>query len=207
MHIGFSIVPQVGKLGFSSVYVRETKSSFGFMAGGDIYFDLGQQVQLRSGLQYQWSGIDYVDLSPRFPGDEENGEFIPHRSYWKFDHTNHFVGIPLEVKIKPGRAMKANHFFLTGGCRVQFLVASSGNVSLFRSGEPQDQLKLSSFLFEQNEIWGFMTMGFGYEMEFGRSRLMINPVFDFPMSKNYKVETTARANGAQRFLGIRLAYQ
>jgi hypothetical protein len=208
LHIGFSFAPQAVKVINASERIEDSKSLFGFLVGGDIYFDLSQTVQCRTGLLYQNTRVAYNDYSAQWPSQAMNGEFDPSNKYhWNFDHSNHFAGVPIEFKIKPGQKSNANHFFITVGSRIQFLLKASGDVRTLENGVPVGSpFGIQSFLFEQNPIWTILSGGFGYEWKMGSGKMLVQPTIDYSPTRIYRVESSARSNGNMRFFGIRLAY-
>jgi len=205
-HIGISFIPQLSKQGLGSDEVEGKTSRFCYVLGGDVFYDLSSRMQLKSGLSFQGAKINYRDYSPQFPGDVINGQYVPHLSYWNFNITHLFIGIPFEGKLKLSRVNKPNHFFFSGGIRVQYLLYTSGTIQLIESGNPWQNQELDSFLFEPNKIWTVINGGIGYEWKLGNGKIMINPVYEHPLTNLFKVETLARENGSIRFIGIRLAY-
>jgi hypothetical protein len=205
-HLGFSVTPQFSLQPQGASHVEGDKFRFCFAVGGDIYYDLSPNFQLKSGLSFLQSNINYRDYSPQFPGDVEDGVGQPYKSYWSFNLTQSFIGLPLEAKVKFGPPEKVNHFFLSAGVRFQYLLKTDGTVHLVESGNPQAEQDLDSFVFEFNDFWTLLSAGFGYEWQVGKRKLAINPVFDYSLTKIFKEDFSARDNGTVEFFGLRLAY-
>lgn len=206
MHLGLSVTPQLSLQPEGASQIESDKTRFCFAIGGDIYYDVTPSLQLRSGLSYLQSDINYRDYSPQFPDDVQNGEALPYKSYWNYDLTQSFIGVPIEIKVKPGKAEKVNHFFLSAGCRFQYLLQTTGTVHLVESGNPWEEENLDSGAFNFNNFWTLLSVGLGYEWQVGKGKLAINPVFDYSLTKIFKEDVTARDNGTVQFFGLRLSY-
>lgn len=205
-HLGFSIVPQATKFHFQSDQVEDNEPKFNYTVAGNLFWDLSGRTQLITGLAFQKMNISYTDYSPAFPGDVVNGEYVPTLSYWLFNYSNYFLGVPLELKIKLNQPEVKNHFFITGGIRLQYLMGNSGHVQLVETGHTGEERDFDSFYFDENRVWSILSAGFGYEFKLGRGKCFINPVYEYSLTKLYKEETTIDANGHSTSFGIRLAY-
>lgn len=205
-HFGFSITPQYSLQPLGASQVEGDKLRFCLGAGGDFYYDLNPGLQVKSGLSFQLARINYRDYSPLFPADVMNGEVLQYNSYYSYDLTQYFVGVPVEAKLKLSKAEKVNHFFLSGGFRFQYLIHTSGSVQLIESGLPGVEQDLDEDLFEFNSFWTLLTCGIGYEWKAGNSKFSISPVFDYSLTEIFKEDIFNRENGTVEFFGIRLAY-
>jgi len=121
-HLGFSATPQFSLQPLGSSQVEGDKFRFCFSLSGDLYYDLSPALQLKTGLSFLQSKINYRDYSPQFPDDVHNGMALPYKSYWSYDLNQYFIGLPVEAKIKLGKVESVNHFFITGGFRFQYLL-------------------------------------------------------------------------------------
>lgn len=205
-HLGFSIVPQATKFHFQSDQVEDNELEFNYTVAGNLFWDLSERTQLLTGLSFQKMNISYTDYTPAFPEDVENGQYVPTLSYWLFDYSNYFLGIPLELKIKLNQPEVKNHFFINGGIRIQYLVGNSGYVQLVESGHAWELRDFDSFYFDENRFWSILTGGIGYEFKLGKGKCFINPVYEYSLTKLFKKDTAIDANGYPTSFGIRLAY-
>ncbi len=205
-HLGFSATPQFSLQPLGSSQVEGDKFRFCFSLSGDLYYDLSPALQLKTGLSFLQSKINYRDYSPQFPDDVHNGMALPYKSYWSYDLNQYFIGLPVEAKIKLGKVESVNHFFITGGFRFQYLLHTAGTVHLVESGNPRHEQDIDSFLFEFNSFWTLLTTGIGYEWQVGNGKLAINPVFDYALTKIFQEDLSVRQNGAVEFFGLRLSY-
>jgi len=205
-HLGFFVTPQVSLQPQGASQIEGDKFRFCLAVGGDLYYDLGAKMQLKTGLSFLQSKVNYRDYSPQFPDDVHNGEVLPYKSYWSFNLTQYFVGLPIELKLKLGQEESPNHFFISGGCRMQYLLGTTGTVHLVESGNPHEEQDIDSFLFEFNSFWTLLSAGVGYEWKAGKGKLGISPVFDYSLTKIFKTDSSARDNGTVEFIGIRLLY-
>ncbi|MBK8829946.1 MAG: hypothetical protein IPN60_03640 [Saprospiraceae bacterium] len=109
-------------------------------------------------MYIQQNSINYRDYSPQFPSDVENGEALPYKSYYDYELNQFFIGIPLEAKIKLGKAEKTNHFFISGGARFQYLFNTTGTEQLVESGQPWQEEDIDQEEFDSNSMWTLLTM-------------------------------------------------
>ena len=205
-HLGISVTPQFSLQPMGSSEINMDKYNFCFSIGGDLLYDLSDAVQLKSGLYFQHTHINYRDYSPQFPSDVEDGEALIYKSYYDYDLNQYFVGLPVECRLKLGNLENANHFFLSGGCRFQYLLKTTGTVQLIESGIPWEEEELDQENFESGSIWSLLTLGFGYEWQIGKGKLAVNPVIDYSLTKMYNVYDFLPDYGSLQFYGIRLMY-
>lgn len=205
-HFGFSVTPRFSLQPMGASQVPDDKFGFCFSLGGDLLHDLSGALQLKSGLFVQSNSINYRDYSPQFPADVENGQALPYKSYFDYELNQFFVGIPLEAKIKLGKVEKANHFFISGGARFQYLLKTSGTEQLVESGQPWEEEDIDEEAFNSNSMWTLLTIGVGYEWEIGKGKLAVNPVFEYALTDVDKVYEFIPDYGPVEFYGIRLSY-
>ncbi len=205
-HLGISILPQVTKFHFQSDQVEDNKLEFNYAVAGNLFRDLGAKTQLMTGLVFQKMDIVYTDYTPAYPGDVMDGQYVPTLSYWLFNYSNYFLGVPLELKIKLDRPEVENHFFINGCIRVQYLLGNSGYVQLVETGHVGEERDFDSFYFDENRFWSVLTGGIGYEFNLGKGKCFINPVYEYSLTKLFKEDTAIDANGHSTSFGIRLAY-
>jgi hypothetical protein len=205
-HFGVSVVAEMGRPIFPSSSFSGGKSKLGYGIGGDFYLDLNSKFQLRIGLMVQDVKINYRDYSPLFPGDAVNGEGNPYLSYWDFDYANQFVSIFPEGKLKLGDAAKANHFFVTGGIRIQHRFQTSGEVHLIETGTLTLSRDIDSFGFDVQKTWVMAAVGIGYEGQFGKGKFFVQPTFVNALTKFFDEESPVAENGFVQSLGIRTGY-
>ena len=211
-HLGFSIVPQITKFHFQSdlgeddSFVEDNSWKFNYAISGNLFFDIGQKSQLLSGLTFHKMNISYRDHSLFFPDDFVNGMYDPTLSYWIFNYSNYFLGVPLDLKIKLNQRDLKNHFFINGGIRFQYLLGNSGYVQLVETGHEGEERDFDYFYFDENRFWSILTAGFGYEFKLGKGKCFINPMYEYSLTKLYKEDTAIDANGHSTSFGIRLAY-
>ena len=205
-HLGFSIVPQATKFHFQSDQVEDNELEFNYAVGGNLIRDLSAKTQLMTGLVFQKINIAYTDYTPAYPGDVMDGQYVPTLSYWLFNYSNYFLGVPLELKIKLNQAEIKNHFFINGGIRFQYLLGNSGYVQLVETGYVWEERDFDSFYFDENRFWSILTGGIGYEFKLGKGKCFINPVYEYSLTKLYKEDTAIDANGRSTSFGIRVVY-
>lgn len=205
-HFGISVTPQYSLQPMGARQVPTDKFGFCFSLGGDLYYDLNDAVQLKSGLYVQQNSINYRDYSPQFPSDVENGEALPYKSYFDYELNQFFVGVPLEARIKLGKGEKTNHFFISGGARFQYLFKTSGTEQLVESGHQREEEDIDEEAFDSNSMWTLLTIGLGYEWKTGKGTLAVNPVFDYALTGLHNVYEFIPDYGPVQFYGIRLSY-
>ncbi len=205
-HFGVSVTPQLSLQPMGASQVPADKYGFCFNIGGDVLYDLSAAIQLKSGLYVQQNSINYRDYSPQFPSDVENGEALPYKSYYDYELNQLFIGVPLEAKIKLGKAEKANHFFISGGARFQYLFKTSGTEQIVESGHPWEEEDIDQEEFDSNSMWTLLTIGLGYEWAIGKGKLAINPVFDYALTGLDNVYEFIPDYGPVQFYGIRILY-
>ncbi len=205
-HFGISVTPQLSLQPMGARQVPTDKYGFCFNIGGDVLYALSGVVQLKSGLYIQQNSINYRDYSPQFPSDVENGEALPYKSYYDYELNQFFIGIPLEAKIKLGKAEKTNHFFISGGARFQYLFNTTGTEQLVESGQPWQEEDIDQEEFDSNSMWTLLTIGLGYEWALGKGKLAINPVFDYALTGVHNVYEFIPDYGPVQFYGIRFSY-
>ncbi len=204
VHYGLSLAPQLNISQFGNSDFVENKSSIGWTASGDIYFDLSSKMQLKTGIGFQYLGLRHRDSSAQWPSDVENGEWVPGRSYVEYKSNYFLIGVPVEFKLLMNE--KANHIFFIGGFQMQTVVDSDGEVIAMVSGQIEPAIQLNSFLFEYNQLMASISLGIGYERQAGKGKIAIAPLLEYSLNDFFKLESSARSNGNLVLLGLRLSW-
>lgn len=206
VHFGFSFTPQLGTTAFSSELVADNKSGIDYLLGGDIMIDLSPTTQFVTGLTLHRVKLKYRDYSPQFPGDVLNGMALIYNSYWDFNYSDLFIGLPVEFKVKLSGRDKSNHVFLAGGIRIQRLLLNAGFVQLNESGQLWEKRDPDGYYFDFQKMWFLPNVGLGYEFKFGKGKFSIQPDYEYSLSKILKKKPAVDASGRSSFLGIKLSY-
>ncbi|MEP7324074.1 MAG: hypothetical protein ABI761_19250 [Saprospiraceae bacterium] len=206
IHFGFSFTPQLGNAAFNSELVANNQSGINYLFSGDLLIDLSPKTQFMTGLILHHVKLEYRDYSPQFPDDGENGMALVYKSYWDFNYSDLFIGLPVGIKLKLNSPDKSNHFFLKCGVTAQRLLINSGYVILNESGYVHEKRDPDEYYFDFQKTWLVTNMGLGYEFKLGKGKFSIQPEYEYSLSKIFRQKNAIDANGRLSFLGIRLAY-
>ncbi|MEP6793032.1 MAG: hypothetical protein ABJB16_01810 [Saprospiraceae bacterium] len=206
IHFGFSFTPQLGNAAFNSKLVANNHSGINYLFSGDVLINLSPKTQFITGLILHDVKLKYRDYSPQFPGDVENGMALIFNSYWDFNYSDLFIGLPVRVKLKLNSPDKLNHFFFKFGLTAQRLLINSGYVILNESGYIHEKRGPDEYYFDFQKTWLVTNIGLGYEFKLGKGKFSIQPEYEYSLSKIFRPTIAVDANGRLSFLGIQLAY-
>jgi hypothetical protein len=184
VEFGFSGQPQLGNLVFKeeNYYSSEPRFSYGISA--DIFYRLGSRLQLHSGLEWQSAHLNFRNGNLQFPDDQMNGVWVPGRSYYDFNYTYQFLGVPLGMIYQVGSTEKENHFFLEGGLKFRNKISTSGKAQLTESGFQHPEEEIDEQLFPETPgTWVYGNLGFGYLQKAGHFSIRYSPTFEYSFSQ------------------------
>jgi len=204
VHFGLSVAPQINISDFKSDPVFNNRPSLAMAMGGDLYLDISNFAQFRTGLNFHSVTLKHRDYSPQFPGDVINGQFVPHKSYWDFNTAYTFIGLPIVFKIKA--VDQPNHIFFSGGLEIEQKLYSSGSIEATESGVQSEVYKPDNFLFRVTPTQLFSIAGFGFEWTQRKSKISLGPVLEYSLTKYFKLQSSALKNSHLMLFGFRFAY-
>ena len=201
----FSFGISLGALTTNSIFDNDlasrTESSVSGNFAFDVFYDITDRLQIKTGLIYESYAYSVLDFTPLFPGDLIDGVIDTNRSYNRSDIETTSLLIPIELRYK--LLGDVNHLYLSGGPSLNFLLDDN---SIHTITVANDELPTS--LIEVNSIQINLRLGIGYECNLGPLKLYtaINSFFGLSDFENFEGDafSKSRLYGVGLSIGLRL---
>ncbi len=185
---------------FESDLASRTNSSLSYNFALDLYFDISDLIQIRTGVSIEQYDYETFDFSLNFASDLINGSVDINKSFSTSLVDFSYLIIPIEIKYK--LTGEANHLYAIGGLRPKFLVRNNSTHTFFLCGD-----NTSTGTAEFNNFILDLSIGFGYEFKVGSTKLFVslssflgvNQINDLSMN----ITENSRLAGIGLFTGIR----
>ena len=184
-HFGASISPKISIQKLDDKDLGTTEKELSLALSGDIYYDINEFIQLKSGVNINIIKTSQLDYSPRFSCDHNGqGGVNIYNSYYKTNIKAFYIGIPLDAKIKI--VGNENHLFLLLGIQNLIKVSTSENVELIecmnRTLDVED-----NFLFTPKKYLAILNSGIGIEFKvFKNKKMILQPLLELSLSDTYE---------------------
>ena len=166
-----------------------------------VFYDLTDRLQIKTGLIYESYAYSLIDFSLLAPGDFMDGDIDINRSFTRSDIATTSLLIPIEIRYK--LLGDVNHLYLSGGPSLNFLL-DDNSIHFVNLGN--DDIPTS--LIEVNSIQINLRFGIGYECNLGPLKLYtaINSFFGLSDFENFEGDafSKSRLYGVGLSIGLRL---
>jgi hypothetical protein len=152
---------------FDTDLANRTESSAAYNFAIDLFYDITDDDQIKTGLSYENYSFDVLDFSPRFPSDLIGGIDIDIFNSFRTGMVEaSFLIVPAELRYKIFG--NVNHLYLTGGLAFKFLLEDK-SINNITSG---DDTFSSPFLLVKNFVID-LRFSIGYEFKLGSMKYYI----------------------------------
>ncbi len=184
VHYGIHVTPKIATQLFVGDKLIDAMKSYEISLGVDVFYDLSERVQLKSGLNYTAISLREIDYSPTFPGDGDgSGGHDPYKSWYEDKRKGHFIGIPVEVKMK--LIGEVNHLYGKLGAETMFRVGSSSQSVVVESGTKETEIP-DVLLNDFSPVLFKVNLGVGYEFALAsRTKMYVEPVLEYGVNKTF----------------------
>jgi len=205
---GFNIYPKITKQIFEDSKKGNGKSSFGIEIGFDFFYNISKKINFKAGISYNFIQLDQIDFSPIFgsnlflnngPVQNSDNEIVLRNSWFEDEYKIHYVGIPLELRLK--LIGKENFLYTKLGIEALLKINESTTSFLIESMSPRRKLEsnptqnLTSTIFQIN-------FGIGYQLKLNsKQELYIEPQIEYSFNNIFQ-ETSLVNNSKFLNLGI-----
>lgn len=199
-----SLVPHMAQQIIADAQVIDSDQKFGFGLRGDVFFQLGPNLQINTGLFYQWNQIYQKDYSVMMACDFHSSSPSLLDSWYEDEFSIHYVGVPLELKYTPSR-ITGLPYLTIGLSPAMNLSYNRRTISHNCLGSEQED---DEYLNTPNKLLLLASFGLGYEINFGDDiRMLLEPRVGYSMNRifNALVQETFTTNDSKLVTwGIRL---
>lgn len=181
---------------FDSDLASRTESSVSYNFAIDLFYDLTDRLQIKTGLIYESYAYSVLDFTPLSPGDLMDGVIDVNRSFSRSDIETSSLLIPIELRYK--LLGDVNHLYLSSGFSPIFLLVDNSIHSVTLGND-----ELPTSIIEVNSIQINLRLGIGYECNLGPLKLYtaINSFFGLSDFENFEGDAFSKS----RLYGIGLS--
>ena len=185
VHLGFNVTPKITQQVFEDADLGVGETLFGFGGGLDIYYDVSNLLQLKTGLQYNYYQVSQIDYSPTFPDDNNGNGSVDIYSSWLEDiYKIHYLGVPVEGRLKV--AGEENHIYAKAGIEALFKVADMRESYIVESQTVREKIQNNPLTELQNIVFK-AKIGIGYEFKMAdKMKLYVEPQLEYSLTGIYK---------------------
>ncbi len=183
LHFGGSLAPKLNWFLSEDKDRAEAQTEFGFALYGNVYYDINNRLQLRSGVGLHSINNSNRDYSITLDCDFDGQRADLYNSFVEYNLESLYLGIPLETKLKV--AGGANHLYWKFGVELLLRISTTEEAQLHECGINTLELDENS-LYEPRKNLVLLQTGFGYEWKVSTFKLFAEPMLAYSTSKTFE---------------------
>jgi Outer membrane protein beta-barrel domain len=190
LHFGLSANAKITHQNFEVAIfeVGDSQDEFAYSVTGNVYFDLGSNFQLVSGISFSQYQINLVDYIIAFPCDITSSGIDRKNSYIKDNYQTGYIGIPLELRWKV--IGETNNLFLQFGLEGLYKIKLDEKRTVFECNEVSEAgILLFTHFYDVSNFLLLSKIGIGYELQLGKKvNLFFEPNVEYSLTDFFDLE-------------------